>query len=271
MRLNGDSKRIWKELVIAFFKDLPWNLPEGNKEEYKNLHKNRWCPIQELSYTVSDTGHNCYWLTKLSWLKIMLVWTDIWQLDGKHVQKLQTRYKHISKTSILHLKHWKLFLLSPFPSQCSRSSCNALNLNMKFSSLVHSTRWPDSDETLYTDPSGPWRSSSWFSDRNASSAVQYHPEYFPSYMCPPSFNRFCWKSWHYKIHLLQHVRLKSMDDFLNSYRVQMRNSNIMYCTVTARKSVHQWLQHISMTRSSKWRMPRFIVCKMACIQKAKFS
>ena len=33
MRLNGDSKRIWKELAIAYFKDPPWNLPEGNKEK----------------------------------------------------------------------------------------------------------------------------------------------------------------------------------------------------------------------------------------------
>jgi len=49
MRLNGDSKRIWKELVIDHFKDLPWNLSKGNKEKYKNLHKNRWCPIQELN------------------------------------------------------------------------------------------------------------------------------------------------------------------------------------------------------------------------------
>jgi len=49
MRLNGDSKRIWKELVIAYFKDLSWNLLEGNKENYKNLHKNRLCPIQELN------------------------------------------------------------------------------------------------------------------------------------------------------------------------------------------------------------------------------
>jgi hypothetical protein len=35
--MNGDSKWIWKELVIAYFKDLPWNLLKGIKKSTKTF------------------------------------------------------------------------------------------------------------------------------------------------------------------------------------------------------------------------------------------
>lgn len=135
--------------------------------------------------------------------KIITMWRqDSSQQRGTKVRRCFE--KNISNKSthciFPHLSHPRPFKLSPFRSQCKRSSWNELNLNIKFSSSVHSTRWPDSAETLYKHPSGPRHSLNWFSDRNASSGVQYHPEYVPVYMCPPACKIFYWHSMHYLVH-----------------------------------------------------------------------
>jgi hypothetical protein len=41
--VNDDLERIWKEVVVAYFDVLPWNLPGGTEVNLKkNLSQNIW-------------------------------------------------------------------------------------------------------------------------------------------------------------------------------------------------------------------------------------
>jgi hypothetical protein len=43
------SKKVWKQLVVDYFRVLFWHMPGGNEEAYENLDQNGDCPNQGLN------------------------------------------------------------------------------------------------------------------------------------------------------------------------------------------------------------------------------
>jgi hypothetical protein len=53
------AKKVWKQLVWAYFRVLFWHMPGGNEETYENLDQNGDCPDQGLNSGTPNMNQNC--------------------------------------------------------------------------------------------------------------------------------------------------------------------------------------------------------------------